>query len=56
MMSADQRGPASEASDTAPDAPAHPSRKPWGTPTLDVMPANSARLGGNSVPEGNETS
>ncbi|TCK16609.1 hypothetical protein EV667_4507 [Ancylobacter aquaticus] len=55
-MSVEHSGHESMVSDTASDRPDDPARKPWKTPTLEVVPANSAESGGSDSPDGAETS
>ena len=55
-MSLERGAPHSDVSGGTAERSAQPVRQPWETPTLQVMPAASAELGGSTAPDGDETS
>lgn len=55
-MSLERGVPHSDVSGGAAEKSVQPVRKPWAVPTLEVMPAASAELGGSNAPDGDETS
>ena len=55
-MSLERGVPHSDVSGGTAEKSAQPVRKPWAVPTLEIMPAASAELGGSNAPDGDETS